>query len=163
MLEIDSTYKFIYKEIALSKYLLKDYQGAIDDCTKFLATEPEINSDDAYRLRGSCKFNLNDLNGALIDVNKAIDEYSKLKHFYWGLIQAYNLRAEIYHKLHKHKKAIKDYTKIIELVPNKAEAYYQRGLYFISIGKKRNACKDLYKSLELGFQDAQNLINDFCK
>lgn len=59
----------VYNSRGLSKFDIKDYQGAIADFTKAIELIP--NDDSAYYYRGLCKLMLNEKNSACLDFNKA--------------------------------------------------------------------------------------------
>jgi eukaryotic-like serine/threonine-protein kinase len=75
-----------------------------------------------YNNRGIEKYNLNDIEGALADYNKAIEIDPKNSNAYNN---RGNLRTD---KLNDTKGALADYNKAIEIDPQNAYPYYNRGL-----------------------------------
>ena len=93
--EIDTTTQniFIFTYRATAKYKLKDYQGAMADFTKALSLKPlneeELNSwRNSFYNRGVTKYYLNDLAGACMDweaaLNQGIKESTFLLNSYCG-------------------------------------------------------------------------------
>jgi len=93
--EIDTTTQniFIFTYRASAKYKLKDYQGAMADFTKALSLKPlneeELNSwRNSFYNRGVTKYYLNDLAGACMDweaaLNQGIKESTFLLNSYCG-------------------------------------------------------------------------------
>lgn len=152
--------------------------------TKAVQTNP--NSSMANFCIGKCKIALNDNEGALIALNRAINLDP-------NYVLAYILRADLL----EPKEALKDYNKIIELSPNEdfaylqkgrikmdfkdfkgaileftkcievnpknSEAYYFRGLCKGKYYDKFGACKDFSMAGELGFTDAYDVIKELCR
>lgn len=52
-----------------SKYKLKDYIGAIQDCSKLIELDSKY--ELVYMMRGECKIKLRDIEGACLDFSKA--------------------------------------------------------------------------------------------
>lgn len=60
-----------YLKIAIEKYNLKDYKGAIPYCNEAIASNPK--EGEAYYYRGNSKYELKDTTGACIDLRKALE------------------------------------------------------------------------------------------
>ena len=48
-----------------------------------------------------------------------------------------------------------------QLDPNYAEAYYWKGV--VKVNLKQNPCGDLKRALDLGFMEAQNPLQMYCR
>jgi tetratricopeptide (TPR) repeat protein len=143
----------------------------------------------AYRYRAIARDNLNNLEGAIKDLNQCIEldggdaeayrirgrmkgrlgKDSDAKEDFSNAIKhekdkdklsmSYRLRGYAQYALEDYKNAISDYDKAIKLDPTNAEAYYVRGLCKRKIELEADAMRDLQKAAELGFEEAKKLIN----
>src|ERR1700722_6147419 len=87
------------------KMLKHDYQGAMKEYDKVIEKYPDY--AETYAHRALAKFKLDDQQGALEDVNKAIAFDSN---FY----TAYTIRAQFNTAFKYFKEAVADYTKCIQ-------------------------------------------------
>ena len=62
-----------------------------------------------------------------------------------------------------YSEAITDFTKAIEINPDYSLAYFNRGLAYAEIDNFSQACSDWQKAYQLGYKDALELINKYCK
>ena len=106
-----------------------------------------INSGDAsYReffMRGSCKFNLEDYEGAIADYQKVIElgqDKDPEVYYYKGSAQYY---------LNQFEPAIQDLTMAITLKPENAEALSLRGDSWMATGQIDSALTDFNRSIEI--------------
>lgn len=158
-----------------------------EDCLTFLNgfVEKEPNFAEAYNNRGNAYSELNQLETAIEDYNraialkpndaeayynrgnayrklnqyaKAIEDYSKAieKNPKFGM--AYDNRGVTYGRLNQYEKAFKDYEKAIELNQNDAVAYNNRGLAYAKLNQSERAIEDYNKAIELNpnYADAYN-------
>lgn len=104
-----------------------------------------------YFERGTARLYLDDYNGALGDLNKAIELNPK----YWN---AYGNRALVYYKLNREHDALNDYSRAIEFNPDTAVLYYNRAnIYYYSFQDCENAISDLKIAIELQPEDEDYL------
>lgn len=92
-------------ESASAKFYVKDYQGAVADCTLAIGLDP--NYAEAYALRGMTRRFLAYYEGSIDDYSKAIT----LKPEYGG---SYQGRGLAYLALGQKRKALEDFMRAIE-------------------------------------------------
>lgn len=158
-----------------------------EDCLTFLNgfVEKEPNFAEAYNNRGNAYSDLNQLETAIKDYNKAIElnsnnagayynrgnahrklnQYAKAIEDYSKAIEknpkfgiAYDNRGVTYGRLNQYEKAFKDFEKAIELNPNDAVAYNNRGLTYAKLNQLERAIEDYNRAIELNpnYADAYN-------
>jgi|GEM_PF-5048242 len=143
-----------YFNSAQQKFEFKDFQGSIEDYTKCLALEPNL--IEAYHNRALAKCNLKDYEGAILDHDKCISiDSTKVDYFY--------NRARAKYFLKDFLGCISDNTYTIKLKPEFALGYLNRGLVRVIIGNTKDGCVDLIKATELGAENAQAIMNEYCK
>jgi len=144
--------KKIEEKMKKTGILEKDGQDlckkAITDFNISLEIEPSI---EAYFLRATLKYLLNDISNALIDYDNAIalDNYNAV---------AYNNRANLKDELKKTVEAIKDYDKAISLDSTYTNAYYNRGIAHYNVQEYKEAQTDFEKVLKVLPQDATAML-----
>ncbi len=126
---------------AIVQFDQKDYSGAIQ--TLNTAINLDNKNGEAYFTRGSCYFNLDDFEKAVIDYNAAI-ALSRSKD-----AEAYFLRGNAQYHLNQLEAAIHDITMAITIDPNHAEAFQQRAYTWIAMGNSDSALHDFGRSLEI--------------
>lgn len=120
---------------------LKNYQQAIEDCTKAIQfNSPRLvdaynNRGEAYRKSGN--------------YTKAIEDYNKALELNPNYFRAYNNRGIAYRYLNQYEKAIFDYDKAIQLNPKYYLAYSNRGWAYYLLKQYEKALKDFDKVLEI--------------
>jgi tetratricopeptide (TPR) repeat protein len=99
---------------------------------------------DAFALahRGRARFEQNDLEGALADLNQAIGFESE--HASW-----WSTRGQIYVGLHQEERALRDYDEALRLDPQDARTYNNRGLVFKAAKSYERAIRDYSQALHL--------------
>lgn len=117
-----------------------DYINPIWDLTKLINSKPNLSFP--YYLRSYCNFELNNLNYALIDINKAIELNEFDENYFY-------LRANIYAKKKYFLESIKEYSKSLKLNPNYLNAYLYRGDCFQDIGNYEKAIIDYSSGISL--------------
>ena len=172
---------FEYYNIAVVKYNMRDYEGALTDLTKAI----EINSENnaAYILRGSSSYNLKYFHKSIDDYTRAIEIISRksaglrltitdqrgniieprssLKTDPDLAIPYYN-RALARIAIEDYKEAIDDYSRAIENDPDMLNAYYNRGHVKYKTDDQEGACSDWETANELGLEKAYEAIIEFC-
>lgn len=146
----DSEYYFLkgraFQDLRRNTDALANYSIAIYLNPKFV---------NAFINRGLVRGALQDVNGALIDLDQAL------------LLQPNNTAALLnrgvtYGGLNKPSLAIQDFNKAIQINPNYADAFRNRGLTKHLLGDKDGACDDWYKSKNLGINEATEWLTKYC-
>jgi tetratricopeptide (TPR) repeat protein len=153
---------------------LNDLLGAINNCSQFIALNP--NYADAFYNRGILKKKINDLVGALVDYNEAILINPKFANAFYnrGILKdelndnpgalidynqaiaisptlaiAYINRGNLQRKLNDLSGALLDYNQATVLEPKYAIAFYNRGLLGKQINDRAGAIQDLSQAAQL--------------
>jgi len=177
-----------YYSNGITKYISKDYIGAIKDFDK--AIERKSKEIDCYYFRGLAKNNLEDNIGAITDFDVVIKLSPKfygaylkrglaklaLKQYTESIIDfdvviendsnkkdAYYCRGVAKVHLKDYKNAIIDCNSAIKLNPKDSYSFYLRGLSKFFMDDKAGGCIDFSKALEFGYDDSDNFIKDKCK
>ena len=172
---------FEYYNIALVKYQIKDYKGAISDLDKAVEIDPDYSI--ALNLRGASKFNLEDYEGALEDYNRSIDiqkrrvsrigltiydrrgnvvdehRPSETDH---GLAITFYNRAMVKSAIENYEEAIEDYTNALKYDSDLVQVYLSRGLLKRELGDMEGACSDWKLGEEHNVEGATELLQVHC-
>lgn len=155
---------------------LEDYKSSMDDYTKIIAIDP--NNALALLNRGKNKKRLKNYAGAIDDFNKAIQTkgnervyFEKVENSFVDLGFEFDVSMEevryerglARYKIHSLKLAFEDFDFCITENFEKAASLYWRGAVYFSFGMKNEGCEDLNEALKLADQDAQILIDKYCK
>lgn len=116
------------------------YRDAIESLNILLRNQPD--EHEGYFLRGVAKYNLEDLNGALNDFSKALEEYP-------AYTQAYQYRAIVRSRMGLYNEALDDFAKAVEIRPNNAPVYYSRGVTYFLNRQFDRSISDFTKFLKL--------------
>ncbi|MEK7486349.1 MAG: tetratricopeptide repeat protein [Planctomycetota bacterium] len=106
--------------------------------TSFSEETPETATD--YMERGKKKYDLKDLDGAILDLTEAIRLDPKY-------LEAYLHRGNAYHSKDKEVEAIADYSECLLLDPNYTVAYYNRANAKYGVGDYENALQDYNEAI----------------
>ncbi len=166
----------------------KRFEEALDVLNNSIAIYAD--NANAWFARGSIKYQLNDMQGALEDFSQCIainpehekasinvgqiyitqNRFDDAVEFYNQLIERYDKTAISYYnrgiafsKLNRLTQALNDFNKAIELNPNYSDALNNRGNVYFLMNKKEEACADWNKALELGNAQSQKAIDEYCK
>jgi tetratricopeptide (TPR) repeat protein len=119
--------------------LQEHYKAAIVSANRVLRYDPR--SAEAYDLRGSARWNLEDKKGALTDYTQAIKLNAKY-------IDAIKNRGDLrFYALGDKQGAIQDYSRWIELDPDCIVARWTRGSAYAELEERSKAISDLQKVL----------------
>ncbi len=130
----------------------KKYDEALREIDVSIAIMP--NFALFYYNRADIKILKKDFNGALTDLNKAIELNPQFKYFY--------NRANCYFELKQYQAAVADYTQAIKLKPKFEPAYFNRGLALFNLGQKQAACESVDSAANLGLKEAKNALTKLC-
>ncbi|MEL6866300.1 MAG: tetratricopeptide repeat protein [Bacteroidota bacterium] len=137
----------VLKEMGDKESALRDYNAVID-----LKGE---SYPKAFLNRGLTKKMLGFYGGALVDLDRALEEFPNDP-------ELWKNRGNLYLLLNLVPKAIDDYTRAIQLEGDYAEAYYNRSLAHFLLFDKISACADLAESVALGYDQAIEIQPYFC-
>lgn len=154
VVEMDPNSFSAYHNRANAKILMKDYEGAISDLD--VAIKMNSQSSVEYHSRGEAKFEIGDYKGAIKDFNISLQLNPKNE-------QALATRAVAKYNIEDFKGAINDFDKTLEINPRDSVSILKRGLSKMQLGLIESGCLDLKESLRLGYKEAQEYINKFCK
>lgn len=173
---------FEYYNIALVKYNLYNYEGAIEDLDRAIEILPS--NATAYILRGAAKFNLDDFEGAIADYNRAMQidrryggDAGLRVSDHRGVISEKNRsvviqpefaiacfnRGMAHDALKNFTEAIEDFTMALEIDPGLVKAYHQRGLSRYGSGDITGACSDWNRAADMGHEESYALIEEKCR
>ena len=132
------------------------YDQLVKDYDKYLELTDGNVSDAFYYYREQAKFRINDLEGALKDINMAIliDNSNALY---------FAEQASVYLRINEAANAQKSIEQAIKLDPEFSSAHRILGVCLVRQEKKSEACKHFIRAKELGDPVAERLINDNCK
>ena len=153
-IELNKNLTKAYFERAMLRKQLGKKEKALEDYDMILKLEGK-NYMEALVNRGLTKKMMGDFKGAMVDLDKAVEEYPDQP-------ELRKNRGNIHLLLGLPRKAIDDYTKAIQLNGDYPEAYYNRAIAFFILYDKISACADLEKSLELGYAPAAEMKKHFC-
>jgi len=131
-----------------------DFEGAIGDFNTALLFD--MNNHEIYYNRGLAYYNLKDYEHALIDFDKSIEIDS-------NYFLSYNQRGIIKCRQDNCLDAINDFNTAIRLKPDYALANFNLGIAYLQLANFTDACLQLNKAKELGYENADNIIDQYCK
>jgi len=187
-LSFDQENSTLYFNRGYTNALVGNYDNAINDYTKSIQldstnTKTFVNRGDLWADAGESQKAIFDFTAA-VSLNEedelayfnrakefvkigmfeqAVDDYSKAITLNPTNSEYYFLRGELKVGTGEFLSAAADYTKIIRLEPDNGNAYYNRGISYANINLKDNACDDFNRAAELGFFEAYEVINKYCK
>ncbi len=129
-----------------------------DEAVEVLEAGLQLYPDDITLL-----FNLASVYGEIGEPENALDLYGEILRLKPDLWKAKINRAQIYVKYGEPNKALQDLSDIIRKHPNVAIAYFNRGIIYYNNKEKVKACEDWKQAKSLGFKEAEQLLNEYCK
>ncbi len=140
--------------------MLKNYNAAIDDFDKILASNPDFTI--AYLSRGVARYELSrtleDQRLAMQAIAMAAADFDQATRLDPNLIHAWYNKGFILYTQRDYSQAAECFSKAIALDPEFGAAYYNRGLCALSAGKKTEAFADLSRAGELGVLPSYNIL-----
>jgi tetratricopeptide (TPR) repeat protein len=154
------------------------YLEAMKDYDSVMVLTPSCS--ECYKYRGESRLKNKDYQGAISDLQTAIqrdssdfDAYHNLGVAYWeqkkyeeaityftksiarkpDYVSSYTSRAMAYEKMNMFKEAISDYNAAIKLEPNSDIVYYNRSLLYHKTEKYSEAIADLNRAIKLNPKD----------
>jgi len=113
------------------------------------AIKLDRNNDTAWRVRGLAKIELENLQGAIADFNKAIQRNPNSDAAWSNLGVAKSKLGDHQGVLGDHQRAIDDHTKAIEINRNNDAAWFSWGTAKSELGDHQGAIDDLTKAIEI--------------
>jgi tetratricopeptide (TPR) repeat protein len=177
-----------YNNRGITKYLQKDYSGAISDFTKALQQHPQLK--DAYHFRALSRFAINNFADAIPDFDTTLMIDPKFADGYinrgrakanFGDIEGAisDFSAAIFVKpndylpyfnrgislsvIGKKQEAYADFSSAILHDPSFADAFFARGMIALELGNKQQACADFNEAARLGNEAAKNQLVTQCQ
>ena len=135
---------------------LTQYKEAIADYDLYYSLMEGKVFPNFFYLREQAKFRAGDLEGALKDMQAAIQANSRVPDYHAE-------EASILIRLQKYEEALNSLNQAIQLAPDFGSCYRLRGVCFVRQGKKNEACEAFNKAKELGDPVADKLIKEDCK
>ncbi|MDI1356281.1 MAG: tetratricopeptide repeat protein [bacterium] len=145
-------YSKAYTGRAAAYYMLNDIPKAMTDANTVLLMEPE--NARAHFILGNCYNDLNKLDEAMAEYNKAIRAAVDEASYYFK-------RAIIYGKKQDFKSSLDDLELCVSLNPEYYEAYYWKGVARVNL--KQDPCSDLRIAAEHGIEPAKSALKTYCK
>ena len=157
---------------AISYFLVKNYDGAVEDFSKAIERSPQFalayfaramarygqlgveENSKTVSESGSRKadFGMPDVEAMkerqLLDL--VIEDLDKVIELSPNLVYAYFNKGNIYIKRHDYTSAISCFTDAINIKSDFGEAYYNRGMMYLQLGNMEKGVADLSKAGELG-------------
>ena len=134
---------------------LMQYAEAVKDYDLYYKVLNGDVSDGFYYYREQAKFLGNDLDGALADIQSAINQNPNNPTY---LAE----EAAVYVRKEKYEDALKSIDSALKQAPDFAACYRLRGVCYVRLHKKDPACEALKKAQELGDKVAEKLIKENC-
>ncbi|TAL68777.1 MAG: tetratricopeptide repeat protein [Bacteroidetes bacterium] len=154
VVELDPNSFSAYHNRANAKMLLKDYEGAIEDFDIAIKMDPQ--NPVEYYDRGEVKFDIGDFKGAIKDFTMSVRLDPRNE-------KAYSTMASAKYNISDFRGAVKDFDKTLELNPRDSVSILKRGLSKMQLGMIESGCLDLKESYKLGYKEALEYINKYCK
>jgi tetratricopeptide (TPR) repeat protein len=127
------------------------FSRALESFDKALALDPGSNEFNIYLNRGISYLELEEMDAALNDMNKAVELGS-------NNASAYHSRGRVYYASKQYSEAVKDFSRSVEINPNNDAAYYNLGMTYFRLEDSKNACENFHKSCSLGNKNACKMI-----
>jgi tetratricopeptide (TPR) repeat protein len=123
---------------------LKNNRKALSDFNNAIKLD---DSEASYYIsRGLCYYDINNLELAIRDFNRAIDLVYPASYL---LFRAFALRGNAYEKKGEDREALQDYTRAIEINPEAVNIYYRRGLVNRNLKNYEESVEDFCNVIEL--------------
>ncbi len=187
-ISLNASLEFAFYNRALAWYNLGDMNKAYQDCSHTIQVDPEF--FDAWYLRAYIKNQWKNFSGAIADYNATIKLQPKHKlawynrgntkknlYDYKGALSdyqhcidldtnfhmAYNAKGVALFFLGDYQESIKSFDIAIRKNPGEGNYFFNRGLSKLRLNETDEACRDLETSWGLGYSDAKNTLEAYCK
>lgn len=140
-----------------NKALIKIEEDDATDVREFLlfAVEQQPEDDKLRQILGSFYHQQNEYEKALAQLNKsiALNNDNASAHKSIGMISAQHLED--------HEKAVTHFSKAIALTKENAATYFNRGCSYLILNQFEQAEKNLKKADKMGYNQAQQMIEQY--
>lgn len=187
-IKIDSLFLEAFVFRGLANQALKSYRNALDDYLKAIAIAPKDTM--LYLMKADLEAEIGESLPAIIDYSTAIAldpenaEIYRSRASQYYLLNHYILALEDYRKaisldpveatdffsagiclnmIEEYEDAIGFFSVAAMLEPEEPAIYYNRGISYSSAAMIAEACADWQKASDLGFEDARQLSDKYCK
>lgn len=145
-------YSKAYVGRASAYYMLGDIPKALNDAMHALETDKT--NAKAHYILANCYNDMNRLDEAMREYNKAIELNKDEADFYFK-------RAITFGKKQDFRSCMNDLIVCIDLKPEYWEAYYWKGVAKVNL--KQNPCEDFKVAAQHNFEPAVNSFNKYCR
>jgi tetratricopeptide (TPR) repeat protein len=153
-IELNPDDRLIYVFRGYSLLNIREFASAEADYKFYLQDNP-LDAIALYNL-GRCQYEQK-------KYKEAIESLTKVSKIQPDYMDTYYLLGMCYGGQNDYKAALPWLDKAIKQDPNKAIYYYNRGIAKGQISKTADFCPDFQKALELGFKEAQQMIDQYCR
>jgi len=136
-----------YVKLGVWRLVRSDYDNAIADFDKALASKPDFGL--AYFYRGKARQAKGDLDGAIDDYECAFRTDARIVKVAADVAEVYRARGLLRLEELNLDQAISDFDKAISLKPDQAENYFQRGTARLIDGDLNAAISDFDRCIQL--------------
>ena len=164
-----------------------DLNGALVSMNRSIELDPK--APESYFYRGNIFYSQQNYTAALNDYLKAVELNPQYREAYYNIGVTYNTtnrfqesiepltkainimpneymyqtRASSFFNLRRLQEALDDYTKAIAINPQVGQVYFNRGATYLNLQQTSNACADWRTASGLGFTQANEMINTYCR
>ena len=164
-----------------------DLNGALVSMNRSIELDPK--APESYFYRGNIFYGQQNYTAALNDYLKAVELNPQYREAYYNIGVTYNTtnrfqesiepltkainimpneymyqtRASSFFNLRRLQEALDDYTKAIAINPQVGQVYFNRGATYLNLQQTSNACADWRTASGLGFTQANEMINTYCR
>ncbi len=154
ILKINKSNSQAYMRLAVIEAKENNISKAFDLFNKAITLDS--NNQEAYANRGYAYLLTKQYSKAMRDFNKALELNPNDATTYFNM-------AVLYEQTNNLSKAINYYTKVTELEKNNYLGYFRRALLYLKQNKSDEACNDFNTAYKLGYTEAKNYIDRYCK
>ena len=145
--------KYSYFLMALSKYMINDFQNAIEDFNKAIEFNPNI--VNIYYYRANAKYDNNNLESAIMDYYKMLELNSNNNLMNNENYSAYKRIGHAKYDLKDFTGAVVAFSEAIDIMNICSVSYYNRALSKKELKDLRGALEDFKKAIRYNFYEIE--------